>query len=161
MFFKFILQILISKKMFSMGSLKNKAKRKINQRAQRQKCPQSYCTGKGKGYHSSILAWRIPWIEEPGQLQSMGLQRAGHEWTTNIVLLPRELLLPSWLVCFFSPSFLPNLPPSFLLPLYSLSCYLCLYTYLNDTTKFSFYTLAICFQSSLLDHPECLSDSRY
>ena len=34
-----------------------------------------------KGYSSvfaSILAWRIPWTEEPGGLQSMGLQRAGH-----------------------------------------------------------------------------------
>jgi len=30
--------------------------------------------------HSSILTWRIPWTEEPGRLQSMGLQRAGH-WT--------------------------------------------------------------------------------
>ena len=28
--------------------------------------------------HSSILAWRIPWIEEPGGLQSMGSQRVGH-----------------------------------------------------------------------------------
>ena len=28
--------------------------------------------------HSSTLAWRIPWIEEPGGLQSMGLQRVGH-----------------------------------------------------------------------------------
>ena len=28
--------------------------------------------------HSSILAWRIPWREEPGRLQSMGLQRVGH-----------------------------------------------------------------------------------
>ena len=29
--------------------------------------------------HSSILAWRIPWTEEPGGLQSMGSQRVGHE----------------------------------------------------------------------------------
>ena len=29
--------------------------------------------------HSSILAWRIPWIEEPGGLQSTGLQRVGHD----------------------------------------------------------------------------------
>ena len=29
--------------------------------------------------HSSILAWRIPWTEEPGGLQSMGLQRAGQD----------------------------------------------------------------------------------
>ena len=33
---------------------------------------------KGKGTHSSILAWRIPWTEEPGGLQSKGLQRVGH-----------------------------------------------------------------------------------
>ena len=29
--------------------------------------------------HSSILAWKIPWMEEPGRLQSMGSQRAGHD----------------------------------------------------------------------------------
>ena len=34
--------------------------------------------------HSSILAWRIPWIEKPGGLQCMGLQRVGHDWATNI-----------------------------------------------------------------------------
>ena len=33
--------------------------------------------------NSSILAWRIPWTEEPGGLQSMGLQRGGHERVTN------------------------------------------------------------------------------
>ena len=33
--------------------------------------------------HSSILAWRIPWTEEPGGLQSMGSQRAGHDWATH------------------------------------------------------------------------------
>ena len=31
--------------------------------------------------HSSILAWRIPWTEEPGGLQSEGSQRAGHDWS--------------------------------------------------------------------------------
>ena len=34
--------------------------------------------------HSSILAWRIPWTEEPGGLQSMGLQRVGHNWVTSL-----------------------------------------------------------------------------
>ena len=29
--------------------------------------------------HSSVLAWRIPWIEEPGELQSIGLQSIGHD----------------------------------------------------------------------------------
>ena len=34
----------------------------------------------GTATHSSILAWRIPWTEEPGRLQSMGLQSFGHDW---------------------------------------------------------------------------------
>ena len=34
--------------------------------------------------HSSTLAWKIPWTEEPGMLQSMGSQRVGHEWTTSL-----------------------------------------------------------------------------
>ena len=33
----------------------------------------------GTATHSSILAWRIPWTEEPGRLQSIGLQRVGHD----------------------------------------------------------------------------------
>ena len=38
---------------------------------------------KGMATHSSILAWRIPWAEEPGGLQSMGWQRVRHNWVTN------------------------------------------------------------------------------
>ena len=34
---------------------------------------------KGMAIHSSILAWKIPWTEEPCGLQSMGLQRVGHD----------------------------------------------------------------------------------
>ena len=34
---------------------------------------------KGMATHSSILAWRNPWTEEPGRLQSMGSQRVGHK----------------------------------------------------------------------------------
>ena len=34
---------------------------------------------KGMATHSSILAWRIPWTEEPGELQSMGSQRVRHD----------------------------------------------------------------------------------
>ena len=33
--------------------------------------------------HSSILAWRIPWTEEPCGLQSMGSPRVGHDWATK------------------------------------------------------------------------------
>ena len=36
--------------------------------------------------HSSILAWRIPWAEEPDGLQSMGQQRIRHNWATNTKL---------------------------------------------------------------------------
>ena len=35
----------------------------------------------GMATHSSILAWRIPWTEEPSRLQSMGSQRVGHDWS--------------------------------------------------------------------------------
>ena len=35
--------------------------------------------GKEMAAHSSILAWRIPWTEEPGGLQSTGSQRVGHD----------------------------------------------------------------------------------
>ena len=36
--------------------------------------------------HSSTLAWKIPWMEEPGRLQSMRLQRVGHDWETSLSL---------------------------------------------------------------------------
>ena len=38
---------------------------------------------KGMAIHSSILACRIPWTEKPGGLQTMELQRVGHDWVTN------------------------------------------------------------------------------
>ena len=36
--------------------------------------------------HSSILAWKIPWMEEPGRLQSMGTQRVRHDWVNSLSL---------------------------------------------------------------------------
>ena len=61
--------------------------------------------------HSSILAWRIPWTEEPGGLQSMGLQRVENNWatelnwkpltawiTTNLKIL-QETGIPDYLTC--------------------------------------------------------------
>ena len=38
---------------------------------------------KGMAIHSSILAWRIPWTGEPGELPSVGLQRVKHNWATH------------------------------------------------------------------------------
>ena len=54
--------------------------------------------------HSSTLAWKIPWMEEPGGLQSMGSRRVGHDWATSLSLFtfihwrrkwqPTPVLLP-------------------------------------------------------------------
>ena len=41
---------------------------------------------KGMATHSSTLAWKIPWTEEPGRLQSMGSQRVRHDWVTSLSL---------------------------------------------------------------------------
>ena len=45
-----------------------------------------YIPEKAMAPHSSTLAWKIPWTEEPGGLQSMGLRRVGHDWTTSLAL---------------------------------------------------------------------------
>ena len=42
--------------------------------------------GKEMATHSNILAWRIPWTEEPGGLQPTGSQRVGHDWATSLSL---------------------------------------------------------------------------
>ena len=41
---------------------------------------------KAMATHSSTLAWKIPWTEEPGRLQSMGSLRVGHDWATSLLL---------------------------------------------------------------------------
>ena len=41
--------------------------------------------------YTSIIAWRIPWREEPGRLQSMGLQRVGHGGATSLSLSALKL----------------------------------------------------------------------
>ena len=45
--------------------------------------------------HSSTLAWRIPWTEEPGRLQSTGSQRVGHDWATSLSLSCMDM---SWTI---------------------------------------------------------------
>ena len=42
-------------------------------------CQQTDPLEVGVATHSAILAWRVPWTKEPGGLQSMGSQRAGHD----------------------------------------------------------------------------------
>ena len=43
-------------------------------------------TEKAMAPHSSTPAWKIPWTEEPGRLQSMGSPRVGHDWATSLSL---------------------------------------------------------------------------
>ena len=47
--------------------------------------------------HSSIVVWKIPWMEEPGRLQSMGSQRVGHDWATSFTHYWETCLW--WVVC--------------------------------------------------------------
>ena len=47
---------------------------------------QRICWEKAMAPHSGTLAWKIPWTEEPGRLQSMGLRRVRHDWATSLSL---------------------------------------------------------------------------
>ena len=51
----------------------------IMQETQVQSLGQEDPLEKGMATHSSTIAWKIPWMEEPGRLQSMGLQRVGYD----------------------------------------------------------------------------------
>ena len=49
--------------------------------------------------HSRILAWKIPWMEQPGVLQSMGSQRVGHDFTFTLNIMPiyhKNFVLPDF-----------------------------------------------------------------
>ena len=48
--------------------------------------------------HSSILAWKIPWMEEPGRLQSVGLQRVGDDWATSLHFTWSLWTFSDWLI---------------------------------------------------------------
>ena len=55
--------------------------------------------------HSSTSAWKIPWMEEPGRLQSMGLWRVGHDWATSLSLFTFTHWRRKWQP---TPVFLPG-----------------------------------------------------
>ena len=57
--------------------------------------------------HSSTLAWKIPWMEEPGRLQSMGSLRVGHDWATSLSLFIFMHWRRKWQP---TPVFLPGEP---------------------------------------------------
>ena len=55
--------------------------------------------------HSSTLAWKIPWAEEPGRLQPMGSRRVGHDWATSLSLFTFMHWRRTWQP---TPVFLPG-----------------------------------------------------
>ena len=55
--------------------------------------------------HSSTLAWKIPWVEEPGRLQSMGLLGVGHDLANSLSLFTFMLWRRKWQP---TPVFLPG-----------------------------------------------------
>ena len=63
--------------------------------------------------HSSTLAWKIPWTEEPGRLQSMESQRVGHDWATSLSLFTRDTSLEILKLCFMT---IVSAPPDELSP---------------------------------------------
>ena len=60
---------------------------------------------KAMATHSSTLAWTIPWMEEPGRLQSMRSLRVGHDWVTSISLFTFMHWRRKWQT---TPVFLPG-----------------------------------------------------
>ena len=60
---------------------------------------------KGMAAHSSTLAWKIPWVEEPGRLQSMVSLRVGHDWETSLSLSTFMHWRRKWQP---TPAFLPG-----------------------------------------------------
>ena len=62
-------------------------------------------SGEGNAPHSSTLAWKIPWTEEPGRLQSMGSLRVGRDWVTSLSLFTFKHWRRKWQP---TPGFLPG-----------------------------------------------------
>ena len=60
---------------------------------------------KAMATHSSTLVWKMPWMEEPGRLQSMGSLRVGHDWVTSLSLFTFMHWIRKWQP---TPVFLPG-----------------------------------------------------
>ena len=73
----------------------------------------------GVATHSSILAWRIPGMEEPHRLPSMGLHRVGHDWSDLAATTASGKFLLSytkWLITYFPSSLICPFPSWYVLP---------------------------------------------
>ena len=65
----------------------------------------AFISEKAMATHSSTLAWKLPWMKEPGRLQSMGSQRVRHEWATSLSLFTFMHWRRKWQP---TPAFLPG-----------------------------------------------------
>ena len=68
-------------------------------------CIITHISEKAMAPHSSTLAWKIPWMEEPGRLQSMGSRRVGHDWATSLSFFTFKHWRKKWQP---TPVFLPG-----------------------------------------------------
>ena len=59
-----------------------------------------YVSEKAMVPHSRTLAWKIPWTEEPGRLQSMGSLRAGHDWSDLAAAVAYMYILIQIIFCY-------------------------------------------------------------
>ena len=123
--------------------------------------------------HSSILAWRIPWTEEPGRLQSMGMQRVRHDWGDlacmhshiqlwSIALVQNGFLRWNWLnsnSCWsltVPPLPLLQLCPSYLTLSLAFTTWLCLPLQSLITRYYSSHAASIQSTSGPLRHSLCM-----
>ena len=80
-------------------------KQQPQQKQQRSYCQISNIYHKAMAPHSSTLAWKIPWMEEPGRLQFARSLRVGHDWTTSLSLFTFMRRRRKWQP---TPVFLPG-----------------------------------------------------
>ena len=78
---------------------------RILQTGNRNKAILTVISEKAMAPHSSTLAWKIPWTEEPGGLRSMGSLRVGHDWATSLSLFTFMHWRSKWQP---TPVFLPG-----------------------------------------------------
>ena len=91
--------------------------------------------------HSSILAWKISWTEEPGGPQSMGSQRVGHDWATNTyTLADDDFRLSSWTVIIFTDFY-----NSYLVEFEANSNCKFICNFLSPQQRWTYHLLCVCY----------------
>ena len=79
-------QEILEKGIYRIQAVKYDCRKEGSQEVNEREFVRYWCLEKAMASHSSTLAWKIPWTEEPGRLQTMGSQRVGHDWETSLSL---------------------------------------------------------------------------